>query len=261
MLKSLKIVNLCLCHCFLTLVYTTAFFSRLAELKKENGNQLYKIKQYSSALPHYTDAINLCPDTASYYGNRSACYMMMNNFTEALEDARKSVQLDPNFVRGYIRCLKCGIALGDLTTAENAAQKIKDLDLNTNISAELYSLETLKQFEAEAQKAYDKKDYRKVVYCMDRCLDQAPTCSRYKIEKAESLAFIGRYQESQELVNSILHFDRTNADAIYVRGLCLFYDDRIDSATSHFYQVNKFLYYLLFKIFLIAKSISAIVFK
>lgn len=219
---------------------TIYFLNRLAELKKENGNQLYKIKQYRSAIPFYTEAIELCPDTASYYGNRSACYMMLNNFRSALEDARKAVQLDPTFVKGYVRCLKCAIALGDLTTAENAVKKIKELnmDANANMNAELQSMQILKQYEAEAQTAYDKQDFRKVVYCMDRCLDQAPTCARYKIQKAECLAYLGRYQEAQELANSILHFDKGNADAIYVRGMCLFYEDNIDSATNHFQQVN-----------------------
>lgn len=165
--------------------------------------------------------------------------MMLNNFRSALEDARKAVQLDPTFVKGYVRCLKCAIALGDLTTAENAVKKIKELnmDANANINAELQSMQILKQYEAEAQRAYDKKDFRKVVYCMDRCLDQAPTCARYKIQKAECLAYLGRYQEAQELANSILHFDKGNADAIYVRGMCLFYEDNIDSATNHFQQV------------------------
>lgn len=73
---------------------------RIAELKKENGNALYKTKQYRSALPFYTEAIELCPNTAAYYGNRAACYMMLNKFSEALEDARKVIQLDPTMIKG-----------------------------------------------------------------------------------------------------------------------------------------------------------------
>jgi hypothetical protein len=34
-----------------------AFFFRLAELKKECGNQLYKTKKYQQAIPFYTEAI------------------------------------------------------------------------------------------------------------------------------------------------------------------------------------------------------------
>lgn len=216
----------------------TVSVSRLAELKKENGNQLYKIKQYSSALPLYSEAIELCPTSAPYYGNRAACYIMLNRFQEALEDARKSVQLDPTFVKGYQRILKSALATGDLMTADFAVKKMKELEPNnTAINNDLGSLESLKKLEAEASKAYAKRDYRKVVYCMDRCLDHSPTCVRYKIEKAECLAFLGRYEEAQEIANGILHLDKGNADAIYVRGMCLFYEDNIDSAFNHFMQV------------------------
>jgi hypothetical protein len=33
------------------------FCFRVAELKKESGNQLYKLKRYQQALPFYTEAI------------------------------------------------------------------------------------------------------------------------------------------------------------------------------------------------------------
>lgn len=129
----------------------------MAELKKENGNQLYKIKQYRSALPFYTEAINLCPDVAAYYGNRAACYIMLNRFEEALEDVRQAVQLDPMFVRGYVRMAKCGLALGNLTTAEYALKKVKELQPEGNAAAnEEKSFEKIKQYENEAKKSYDR---------------------------------------------------------------------------------------------------------
>lgn len=129
----------------------------MAELKKENGNQLYKIKQYNSALPLYTKAIELCPDVAAYYGNRAACYIMLNRFEEALEDVRKAVQLDHTFVRGYVRMAKCGIALGNLTTAEYALKKVKELQPGGNAAInEEKSFEKIKQFENEAKVAYEK---------------------------------------------------------------------------------------------------------
>ncbi|ENN78715.1 dnaJ homolog subfamily C member 7 [Dendroctonus ponderosae] len=207
-----------------------------AELKKENGNQLFKIKQYQSALQLYSEAINLCPETAAYYGNRAACYMMLNRHRDALEDARRSVQIDPTFVKGYVRIAKCGIALGDLVTAENAAKQADSLQLGS-VTNEMKSIQKIKQFEADALKAKDAKDYRKMVFCMDRCLDEASTCEKFKLIKAECLAYLGRYQEAQEIANDILHVNKGSADAIYVRGLCLYYEDSIDKAFNHFQQV------------------------
>jgi len=38
----------------------------------------------------------------------------------------------------------------------------------------------------------------------------------------------------------VLTLDSMNADAIYVRGLCLYYEDNVDRAFSHFQQVLRF---------------------
>jgi len=43
--------------------------------------------------------LELCPKCAAYYGNRAATYMMLLKYDKALEDARKSTQIDPLFVK------------------------------------------------------------------------------------------------------------------------------------------------------------------
>ncbi|PSN47553.1 DnaJ subfamily C member 7 [Blattella germanica] len=165
--------------------------------------------------------------------------MMLHLYKEALEDARKSVALDNTFVKGYIRIAKCSLALGDLTAADNAISTVKELSPdNTTILPEILKLDVVRRFEEEGTKAYQKQDYRKVVFCMDRILEQVP-CTRFKIKKAECLAFLGRYQEAQEIANDILHVDKQNADAVYVRGMCLYYQDNVDRAFSHFQHVLK----------------------
>ncbi|XP_063227179.1 dnaJ homolog subfamily C member 7 isoform X2 [Bacillus rossius redtenbacheri] len=210
----------------------------LAEQKKETGNQLYKAEKYQQAVTYYSEAIDLCPETASYYGNRAACYMMLHQYRDALEDVRKSVSLDDTFVKGYARMAKCALALGDVATAENAIAKVKELEpLNASILVEANKLDSVKRFEEEGHKAYAKQDYRKVVFCMKKALEDAPYCTRYKLRKAECWAFLGKYQEAQEIANDILHVDKQNADAVYVRGMCLYYQDNVEHAFSHFQHV------------------------
>nr|CAD7587375.1 unnamed protein product [Timema genevievae] len=171
----------------------------LAEIKKENGNQLYKTKKYQQAIPFYTEAIDLCPESPAYYGNRAACYMMMHHYKEALEDARKSVALDNTFVKGYIRIVKCSLALGDIITAENAIAKVQELEPNNiSLAPEISKIAVAKRFMEEGDKAYNKQDYRKVVFCMDRALEQV-SCVKFKLIKGECLAFLNRYQEAQEI--------------------------------------------------------------
>ena len=57
----------------------TRFCFRLAEEKKEEGNQLYKVKQYRDALSKYTEAIGelveiwcKCCKIARQLGNKTA---------------------------------------------------------------------------------------------------------------------------------------------------------------------------------------------
>lgn len=96
------------------MIHYPAFLSHcsLAEEKKNSGNDLYKIKRYDAALQLYTDAINLCPETPAYYGNRAATYMMLGDYKAALRDAKQSVQIDAFFEKGYMRIAKCSLLMG-----------------------------------------------------------------------------------------------------------------------------------------------------
>ncbi|MGH0187930.1 UNVERIFIED_CONTAM: hypothetical protein FKN15_027204 [Acipenser sinensis] len=92
------------------------------------------------------------------------------------------------------------------------------------------------EYERMAEIDFEKRDFRKCVFCMDRALEYAPACHRFKILKAECLALLGRYPEAQSVASDILRMDSTNGDALYVRGLCLYYEDCIEKAVQFFVQ-------------------------
>jgi len=211
---------------------------RLAEEKKEEGNQLYKLKQYRDALSKYSEAIDLCPQCVSFYGNRSACYLMLGQPRQALEDARTSTNLDPDFTKGWTRVARCCVMLGDTVSARQALTKLGNL--GDDNPTEQRNIETVEKMVSDSQQAYQSKDYRKSLWCLDKALEVANHSLVIKTSRAECLAFLGRYTEASEAANSVLQFDNLNADAIYVRGLCLYYEDNVDRAFSHFTQVLRF---------------------
>ncbi|KAG0726465.1 DnaJ subfamily C member 7 [Chionoecetes opilio] len=165
--------------------------------------------------------------------------MMLGKYSEALHDAREATRLDHTFVKGYIRVAKCNTALGDATAALSVLREAGEVGGGSQggVREETARAMSLIKCQEEIEKAYGKEDYRTAIFHLDRALDLAVGCRAMKIRKAEYLVMLQRYAEAQEMVNEILQFDNSNVDAIYVRGLCLYYQDNPEAAFNHFTHV------------------------
>ena len=74
-----------------------------AEDHKNKGNQALQSNNVSTAIEHYTAAINLDGSNCVYYSNRSAAYLKKNDHVNALADAESCLGLNPKFAKGYSR--------------------------------------------------------------------------------------------------------------------------------------------------------------
>lgn len=75
-----------------------------AEGFKAEGNRLLADKKLVEAVEMYTRAIELDPDNAVYFSNRSAAYLAMGDARgKALKDAEKCIELRPDWWKGYSR--------------------------------------------------------------------------------------------------------------------------------------------------------------
>jgi DnaJ homolog subfamily C member 7 len=213
----------------------------IAEERKNTGNAEYKAQNYHAALKYYSDAVSLCPENPSYLGNRSACFMMLANYKEALNDARKSISLDVKFEKGYLRVAKCCLLLGDLVQTEQIIKRFLEIDSrNTALKGEIQNLKQLRTYEEKAIQCYDKADYRTCLFHIESALKVAQACQRYKLLKAECLALLGRMDEANDIAIGIMKIDTTNSDAIYVRGLTLYYSDNLEKGIMHFERTLQF---------------------
>lgn len=73
------------------------------ETAKNAGNTAFKNGEFKDALKHFTEAIDLEPDNAAYFSNRSAVYAKLDDFESALADGVKCVALKPEWGKGYAR--------------------------------------------------------------------------------------------------------------------------------------------------------------
>jgi DnaJ homolog subfamily C member 7 len=161
--------------------------------------------------------------------------MMIANYKEALNDAKKSISLDEKFEKGYLRAAKCCLLLGDLVQTDQIIKKLLELDPNnTTLKDEIQNLKQLRTFEEKIEQCFNKKDYRTSLFHIESALRIGQACQRYKLLKAECLALLGRTDEANDIAIGLMKIDPTNCDAIYVRGLSLYYSDNLEKGIMHF---------------------------
>lgn len=81
-----------------------AAYAAQAEAFKADGNRLLADKKFADAVEMYSRAIELDPDNAVYYSNRSAAYLAMGDArSKALRDAERCIELKPEWWKGYSR--------------------------------------------------------------------------------------------------------------------------------------------------------------
>lgn len=70
---------------------------------KEQGNTCVREEKFEEAVFHYTHAIKLDPQNYSLYSNRSLAFLRMQQYYFAMEDAVMTIQLKPDWTKGYFR--------------------------------------------------------------------------------------------------------------------------------------------------------------
>ncbi|KAG0043300.1 hypothetical protein BGZ83_011557 [Gryganskiella cystojenkinii] len=105
------------------------------ELKHE-GNNLITAQKFLMAATKYTDAITLPGisdrDLSVLHSNRSFCYLKLGEYAKALEDAKLSKHLNPDYLKAYIRLGKAYESLEKYDKAIKHFDKALSLDMNND---------------------------------------------------------------------------------------------------------------------------------
>lgn len=89
---------------------------------KDLGNRLFSSRKYEDAISCYSKAIIKSPSTATYFTNRSLCYLKLHQWELACQDCRRALDLDPSSVKGHFFL---GQALLELDSCEEAVKYLQ----------------------------------------------------------------------------------------------------------------------------------------
>jgi len=101
-----------------------------AEEERQLGNEKYKGGDYPEALKHYTESIKRNPEDARVYSNRAGTYTKLAEFGLALKDIDSCLNLDPKFIKGYLRKGMILLTMKELSRAKEAYDAALELDPN-----------------------------------------------------------------------------------------------------------------------------------
>lgn len=100
----------------------------MADEAKAKGNAAFSAGRFEEAAQHFSDAIALAPGNHVLYSNRSAALASLHRYSDALADAEKTVELKPDWAKGYSRLGAAHLGLGDAASAVAAYEKGLALD-------------------------------------------------------------------------------------------------------------------------------------
>ncbi|KAF0446650.1 putative Scj1p [Gigaspora margarita] len=202
---------------------------------KVKANELYKVKNYETAIRLYSRAIDMDPTSPTFYTNRAAALMMLKKPKDALKDCHKALVLDPTSTKALLRGAKCNFALGNLTEAERWYTKILNAEPNNQQAITEYrQLQQVQDFINQAGLCLQNRQYLQAAHLIDRAssyLDEIP--AKWKIMKGETLLEQKEYAEASRIANEILRGDQQNPDAHVLRARILYVEGDNQKAAAH----------------------------
>ncbi|ETW60018.1 hypothetical protein PFMC_04007 [Plasmodium falciparum CAMP/Malaysia] len=100
---------------------------------KDIGNNYFKNNDYLNAIYYYNKALKKCKDKnikSILYSNRAACNIFLKKWNTVIEDCNKSIHLNDNFAKSYIRRSNAYEQLQKYNDASNDLNKALTIDPN-----------------------------------------------------------------------------------------------------------------------------------
>ncbi|EPY29232.1 DnaJ like protein subfamily C member 7 [Angomonas deanei] len=198
---------------------------------KEKGNNAFKTGALDTAIDYYTKGIDLKPDEAVLYSNRSASYLKKKDYSNAVADAKRAIELDKTFFKAYPRAHTALCNMGEFKEAQTLIQNALDSLSGAACSKEdLATLKKLQATAAEADAAYTKAKEMlteggqegDVVRILGGSVANFPDCPALTFLYAEAKV-VADPDDAQQKLTPFAYSHSTDTYYLYLRALTMYY--------------------------------------
>ncbi|CAD7089394.1 unnamed protein product [Hermetia illucens] len=125
----------------------------LATKYKEDGNFYMKTKKFRLAIMCFTEGLKIksanAELNAALYNNRSAAQFFLKNYRSSLQDAKKALELKPDYAKARWRAAQCALHTEKFDDCIRYCDEILDNEPENEAALELMEKSRSKKLEAE----------------------------------------------------------------------------------------------------------------
>ncbi|KAJ0250523.1 STI1 domain-containing protein [Hirschfeldia incana] len=173
---------------------------------KALGNAAFSSDDFTSAVLQYTDAISLSPTNHILLSNRSAAHASLRNYAHALSDAKITVELKPDWAKGYGRLGSAHVGLKQFEEAVAAYTKGLKIDpsneaLRSGLADAQAKQEVKKRAKTEKKlgiTAYKRRDFEGAIRHYSRAIEMDDEDISCITNRAAVYLLIEKYKECIE---------------------------------------------------------------
>ncbi|KXZ44221.1 hypothetical protein GPECTOR_71g582 [Gonium pectorale] len=223
------------------------------------GDTAFANSEFSSAVRHYTAALDQQSTVPLLYTKRAAAYLSLKSLSQALRDLNKAVELDSSFVQasGYLNRGKLQRQMCNYDAAEQdfarvlelkPGQKVADQELK-RVQAARMRLQVLEAAAEEALAAHAAGDTdigasmrraEQVQPSLDALYEESPDCLKAQLLEAKVQFAATQYEQVIAITGRIVKADDRQLEALVLRGRAYFYTADHDMAKRHFGEALKY---------------------
>ncbi|GMH43235.1 hypothetical protein BSKO_11157 [Bryopsis sp. KO-2023] len=215
------------------LFYPTSGTDIQQELKE--GDACVSRAEYTSAVGHYSTALELDPRAPMIYNKRAAAYIGMRQHGSAIRDLDTAIEIDPNYLQGFTQRGKAYLEICRFLKAEADFQRVLSLKAGHKVATkEVEKVSEARGTLKEAQDLFEKGDYEGARTALNRLFDLARDCLPARLLEATMSMKEGDFERAIAQTGRLLKSDNSNLDALVIRGTAHMHLNDFDMAKRHF---------------------------